>query len=134
MSVRIDGIHPARRIGKMILKRSKRSSVRFVIGSPNRMPASRKLALSRLTCCSLQARANVTTKKRVLSQRGETSSRPCHGDWQTSRPGNYEDERETVVYQHDVTAVFTCKPAIFGLTRPVKTASCRPYCLNDWRP
>src|SRR3981081_3475491 len=34
MSVRIDGIHPASRIGKMILKRSKRSRLRFVIVSP----------------------------------------------------------------------------------------------------
>src|SRR5262249_25062697 len=33
-SVRTDGIHPARRIGIMILERSKRSRLRFVMNSP----------------------------------------------------------------------------------------------------
>ena len=37
------------------------------------------------------------------------------------------------MYQHNVNRVFAGKDAIFGLTQPLETASCRPYCLNDWR-
>src|SRR3954449_6524924 len=36
--VRIEGIHPASRIGIMIFERSKRSRLRFVMKFPNKMP------------------------------------------------------------------------------------------------
>src|SRR3954471_2128380 len=36
--VRIEGIHPASRIGTMIFERSKRSRLRFVMKFPNKMP------------------------------------------------------------------------------------------------
>src|SRR5947208_894874 len=42
VNVRIDGIQPARRIGKMIVKRSNRLPLRFVVVSPNCMPAFTK--------------------------------------------------------------------------------------------
>src|ERR1700756_4742455 len=42
ISVRTDGIHPARRIGIIILERSKRSRLRFVMKFPNKMPRLEK--------------------------------------------------------------------------------------------
>src|SRR5262245_66540123 len=55
MSVRTDGIHPASRIGIMILERSKRSRLRFVMKFPNK---TQKTAQSPLTCSQPQARGN----------------------------------------------------------------------------
>jgi len=37
------------------------------------------------------------------------------------------------VYQHNAARVFKGKHTIFELTQMWETASCRPYCLNDWQ-
>jgi hypothetical protein len=48
-------------------------------------------------------------------------------------PPQLRKSQETVVYQHNAISVFSDEDTIFGLTHMLETASCRPYCLNDWR-
>jgi hypothetical protein len=37
------------------------------------------------------------------------------------------------VYQHNAATLFKGEHTIFELTHLLEAASCRPYCLNDWR-
>ena len=55
------------------------------------------------------------------------------GDRQTVCDRNYENRQEIVVHQHNAATVFKGKDTIFELTHLLETASCRPYCLNDWQ-
>jgi hypothetical protein len=41
---------------------------------------------------------------------------------------------KAVVYQHDVTALFTGNGMIFGLTQLLEIASCRPDCVIYSQP
>src|SRR5439155_22032806 len=113
MSVRIDGIHPAKRIGKMILKRSKRSRLRFVIVSPNCMPVGcgnwpitvNPLAASgkgecrqawncvrcQIGICELTRLAEAPDLARGLPVNGERLLLSDQRDCQTGRCRNYED-------------------------------------------
>jgi hypothetical protein len=44
-------------------------------------------------------------------------------EYPTACSRNYEHREESVLYQHNVTPVFTGKHAIFELTQPLNTAS-----------
>src|SRR5262245_11433286 len=100
MSVSIDGIHPARRIGKINLKSSKRSRLRCVIASTNCCPPLEKIGPSPLLCSALQARMNVASKSRVGTMGSVQSTRKNRAafdnqrDCQTVRPPNYENREE----------------------------------------
>src|SRR3954471_20173558 len=69
--VRIEGIHPASRIGIMIFERSKRSRLRFVMKFPNKMPG---LAENRLITVNLLLVAGKEELPRKVSR---FSNRQC---------------------------------------------------------
>ena len=59
MSVKTDGIHPARRMGKMIFKRSKRSRLRFLNVSRNCMSLGCENWLITVNPLAASGKANV---------------------------------------------------------------------------
>ncbi len=117
----------------MILKRSKRSRLRFVIVSPKLMPAGCENWPITVTLLAISGKRECREQKlrvEMMVSPITRENRPAldnQRDCQTVRPLNYENRREIVVYQHNASTIFRGKRTIFKLTDMVKTASCRAY-------
>jgi hypothetical protein len=82
---------------------------------------------------NVASNSRVGTIGSVQSTRKNRPAFDNQRDCQTVRPPNYENREEIVVYQQNAAPIFRGKATIFELTRMVKAASCRAYCLNDWQ-